>query len=103
MSGLKLGAAAVVLDSVALLPSGALSVQAYVYEPVAPLGLADAATFWFTSAGLGVAMRMPATGSLRTFTIDVSGLAAIPLPAVTTSATVQAPGPLARRPGLAPD
>ena len=88
MSGLKLGAAAVVLDSVALLPSGALSVQAYVYEPVPPLGLADAATFWFTSAGLGVAVRVPATGSLRTFTIAVSGLDAIPLPSVTTSETL---------------
>ena len=87
MSGVKVGDVTVVLESAAELPVGTLRVHVKVYVPVPPLGLPLTVTGWVRSLGVGVAVMIPALGSVWTVRVMLIGLDETPLPSVTTMAT----------------
>src|SRR5438309_11431623 len=102
MSGVKVGDVTVVLESAAELPVGTLRVHVKVYVPVPPLGLPLTVTGWVRSLGVGVAVMIPAVGSVWTVRAMRIGLDETPLPAGTTMAPEEARASLTTRLGVAP-
>ena len=87
-SGVKVGAAAVVLESAAALPAGAISVQAYV-SGLTPPPMDTARETCVPAVGmLGFAVMGPAVSDALTVTLAVNPVEEKPFESVTISCTV---------------